>query len=267
MIEKEIIDGHTIVTISNDNLSISINLTRGNIISSIVCNNKELIFLREPNYHSTDRPTCGAPILFPYSGNNENDILTIDGVNYSTGIHGIVHTNQWELTEMCENTVCMKTSSNDESKKAYPYDFELNAKISVNDNSVSYELKAKNLSDCTMPCDFGLHPFFKISNLKNCSFAVNGNNQMLDSDTITSTGCFLKKINTLSFEDKVSGMMIDFKNKKSFQNILVWSGDPEQFLVIEPLTAQPNAINEKKNHFSLKPNEEESVCLEMQFKA
>ena len=98
---------------------------RGNIIMSCKMFNNEWIYMDAENYYSLERPRCGCPVLFPYMGALDNDELQINHEIYSTGIHGIVHTNTWELLEKKEDYALLATFSDKSSLKKFPYQFEL----------------------------------------------------------------------------------------------------------------------------------------------
>lgn len=235
---------------------------RGNIIQSWKLDGVELIFLKPENYQSRERPTCGCPILFPFCGRNEKDRLLIDHKEYETGIHGVVHTNEWIVFEESDAHVRLMTASNAQTKLMYPFDFTLYATLHWNkDHQLVYELAVENHSDQVMPCDFGLHPFFRISDLENLTFSgvyedgsLLENTQIIRSE-ICANGMMCKGLISLEVVDHVRHLRFEFKNDGKFQNILIWSGDPQRFLVVEMLSGIPNAINMHQNTFNVKPQE------------
>ncbi len=231
---------------------------RGNIISSLKYCGQELIYLDMTNFQSDERPRCGCPVLFPFSGNNKNENLIINGEHYPTGIHGVVHTNRWRIEKFSSINCCtaeLSTEATQESRKSYPFDFQLYTQIEVDDCGFSYEITAFNHSQDDMPCDFGLHPFFSISGLKHLRFKLGSNEQVSedDLDEMRTSGRMYRRCKYVTFQNEENNISITVKNETAYQNMLLWSGNEKKFLVVEPLTAQPNAINEGRNYFTIKP--------------
>lgn len=258
--------------IKQDDLEVQICPYRGNIIKSLKYKGNELILIKHDNYPSNDRPTCGCPVLFPYSGNNENNKLIFNNIEYETGIHGVVHTNNWQIVEQGTDFIEFFTKSNEITKKVYPFDFTLFSNLKIKENKLIYKLSVVNDSKVSMPCDFGLHPFFKISNLDNLTFEGLNKDEtklgdsIIDRHQVLESGFMCKKINKLIMKDKKSNMQYIFENDENYQNILIWSGNPEKFVVIEPLTAFPNAINMHDNRFNLAPKEKVQVQFSISIK-
>lgn len=249
-------DVSRIVELDNGILKVQLAFDRGNIFKSLMYQGKEMILIKPENYHRLERPTCGCPVLFPYSGNNQNDFLEIDGCRMKTGIHGLVHSNSWELIDHDDQKAVFKTQSNEQTKSCYPYDFTLIASISLENNVLRYELMATNDSDKVMPCDFGLHPFFLIPSLDEVKFSgkwMNGNQLgKLDLNQVCEGGLLCEQLDVLTVEI-MNQARLTFKNLEGFVNMLIWSGDPQRFLVIEPLSSRPNAINDHVNCFNVQP--------------
>lgn len=262
-----------ILEIDNGILDCHIALDRGNIFKSLKYNGHELMLMRSANYESSDRPICGCPILFPYSGNNTNQILKIGNHEYHSGIHGVVHTNKWEIESLDieKNVVRLKTYSDEKSKTVYPFDFVLHSIVELKQNNLTYTLLVENEFEEVMPCDFGLHPFFLVSDLSNLEFSgeyVNGNKLKIEDiniEDVAKKGFLCRNIKQLVVNDKETKLKMTFSNIEGFKNILIWSGIPQQFVVIEPLSGYPNAINDHNNAFNLKKNEKAQVIFEMMF--
>lgn len=275
-------DGFDIIRLQTPDgfISMEINPSRGNIISSLIFRGKEMIHIDPENYRSTERPRCGCPVLFPFFGRNEDNQLQIDGRVYPTDIHGVVHTNRWIVDSLDENedkcSVELYTTSNDFTRQAFPYDFRLDTKISLQGNEVVYEMKITNLSQSTMPCDLGFHPFFKISHLNNLKFDAEADTaynpetknrkkyEGIDVMEVKGSGFILENCRSLRFTDEVGKVCMTIDNRKEFENFMLWTGNEAKFLVIEPLTSVPNAINDKVNKFNLSGGE--SVELAWSFK-
>ena len=256
---------------SDKDLSLEINQDRGNIISSMIFNGNEMMHIDRANYLSQERPRCGCPVLFPFCGVNEDNQLNINSKSYPTGIHGVVHTNKWIIQHLTEKGVgCaaeMYTTSDETTKEAFPYDFRLDAKISLYGHKVTYATKITNLSSKTMPCDLGFHPFFAVSGLSHLQFEIKAETvyypgsksrkafEGADVSEIKAAGMIFEHCRSMKITDTNRKVCIRIENEKEFQNLMLWTGNENKFLVVEPLTSIPNAINDKTNRFNIPSGE------------
>ncbi|MDD5792667.1 MAG: hypothetical protein PUD22_08800, partial [Erysipelotrichaceae bacterium] len=234
-------------------IDLEINLTRGLLLSSLTKGSRQYIYLDKDNYQSNERPKCGCPVLFPFSGTNKDNLLIIDGKKYETGIHGLVHSNNWELFNISDSFAEFITSDSEFSRKSFPFAYQMRAKISLDGNRINYLVSFINNSENTMPCDCGFHPFFNISNLDNLSIAIKNNNSIIDMASIKANGQLFQDIKEVKVIDADRSIAIELV--QGLKNVLLWSGRPDKFLVIEPLSSRPNAINENTNSFNLKQGE------------
>ena len=58
------------------------------------------------------------------------------------------------------------------TKKYYPFDFELKIEVFLKINSLEFEITIFNKTDNAMPINFGLHPYFNISDFKNLDLLI-----------------------------------------------------------------------------------------------
>ncbi len=93
-------------------------------------------------------PICGAPALGK---------ITVDGKDYPMPPHGFAPTAEFEISAQSENSVTFVLTSNDETKKAYPYDFEFYVTYALKDNSIDVCYNVVNKTDGTMYFSFGSH--------------------------------------------------------------------------------------------------------------
>ena len=81
-------------------------------------------------------------------------------------------------------------------KKYYPFDFLLKIEVTLKINSLEFEITIHNKTDFAMPINFGLHPYFNVSDFKNLEFVDNPLNcQDQERNTISNTLDELNKIN------------------------------------------------------------------------
>lgn len=129
---------------------------RGGLVISFSCNNKEILYLdRETLVDITKNVRGGIPLLFPNAG-------PLKGRLYTLLQHGFVRSMPWEKIKQNPNSITMRLLSNEETKKWYPFDFELELKIRVDRNKLTHMMTVKNTGSKPMPTAYGTHPYFRI---------------------------------------------------------------------------------------------------------
>ncbi len=117
----------------------------------------EYIWQSDPAYW-----TGAAPILFPIIGGLKNGQYTYRGKSYTMPGHGIVRKVDWDLVSSSATEAEFQTTSNEETKKLYPFDFVLRAHFSLQDNRLSVAYEVINSGDDTMYFSIGSHPAFNV---------------------------------------------------------------------------------------------------------
>ena len=104
---------------------------------------------------------------------------------------------QWQYSfNENENFLCLFLNSSKKTKKYYPFDFELKIEVTLTINSLEFGITIQNKTDFAMPINFGLHPYFNVSDLKNLEFVDNPLNCLdQERNTISNTLDEFKKIN------------------------------------------------------------------------
>lgn len=115
-------------------------------------NNEEYIFGGDPkiwNYSS--------PILFPICGGLKDDEYVLGGNTYSLPKHGFARTSLFEVESHREDSITFLLSSDDETKKNYPFDFEFRVVYALKRNALNVKYDVKNLGDGEMYFSVGAH--------------------------------------------------------------------------------------------------------------
>ena len=83
-----------------------------------------------------------APVLFPVCGTPRDKKVTVDGKEYEMGSHGFARHREFNLMECTEDLAVFSLVSDEETKKQYPFDFELiiTYKLLGSSIDVSYEI-------------------------------------------------------------------------------------------------------------------------------
>lgn len=142
--------------ISNSKLEISVN-EHGAELCSIIrkADGREYMWQADPEYWKRH-----SPVLFPIVGSLWNKQMRQDGKTYTMTQHGFARDMDFELTEKRADTLRYRLTSNDETKKLYPYDFILETGYKLADNKITVEWSVINPSEQEIHFQIGAHPAF-----------------------------------------------------------------------------------------------------------
>lgn len=103
-----------------------------------------------------------SPVLFPIVGRLKENETTIENQTYSMGQHGFARDMEFEVLDSSTNNVSYRLVANEQSKKLYPYNFELIIKYTLHESGVNVEWTVIN-NDCKdIYFSIGAHPAFNI---------------------------------------------------------------------------------------------------------
>lgn len=145
-----------IISISNDSLTASID-TMGAQLMSLRKGESEYLWQGDSNWWPRR-----APILFPIVGVlKDGEAESAEGT-ISLARHGLARLNQFEVVEQSASSVTLKLQSTEETRKAYPYDFELRLIFSLSDDTLTQTYEVTNTGNVVLPFTLGAHPAFNI---------------------------------------------------------------------------------------------------------
>lgn len=101
-----------------------------------------------------------SPILFPIIGKLLEDKCRIDGREYEIIRHGLARHRDFVCVSERENALVFLQKSDAQTKKSYPYDYELYVSFTVDKNSLTVTHTVKNPNAETMYFSLGAHPAF-----------------------------------------------------------------------------------------------------------
>ncbi len=133
--------------------------TKGAELFSILVDNEEFMWNRDIIWAKS------SPILFPFIGALKDRKYIYNGKEYTIDTrHGFARDNDFQLLEKIENKISFLFSSNKETKKKYPFDFDLIVNYEIlGDNKVKMEYIVKNKTDGKMYFSIGYHPAFLLA--------------------------------------------------------------------------------------------------------
>lgn len=103
-----------------------------------------------------------APVLFPIVGCLRNDFATSTQGDVRLKRHGIARLYDHEVASISEDTVTFRLTSSDETRAAFPYDFELGMTYALSDECLTQTFAVTNTGSVALPFTLGGHPAFNI---------------------------------------------------------------------------------------------------------
>ena len=243
-----------IVTISNSQLSATIN-TLGAELISLVKNNKNYIWQVDETYWNKT-----SPVLFPIVGRLKNDSFTYNGNSYQLPRHGFARNMEFSFDKKSEHQVIFELNETEETKANYPFDFKLLMAYTLMDNELVIEYFVRNQSDEVLPFSIGAHPAFSIEgNFENHSLQFNNsdifetnhleNESFNDKRTLVKTENNTLQLNYSLFDKdalvfkhlKSNEVILKYQDKNilkvnfdNFPYLGIWTKQNAPFLCIEP---------------------------------
>lgn len=145
-----------IISISNDSLTASID-TMGAQLMSLQKGESEYLWQGDSNWWPRR-----APILFPIVGVLKDSKAESAEGTISLARHGLARLNQFEVVEQSTSSVTLQLKSTEETREAYPYDFELKLIFSVAGDTLTQTYEVTNPANVVLPFTLGAHPAFNI---------------------------------------------------------------------------------------------------------
>ena len=245
---------------------------RGGIITGWVFNNHQILYFDQKRFLDKSKSIRGGiPILFPICGNLENKSLF--GDNFLDLMqHGFARDQEWNYGfNQLNKSLCLTLSDNEITRRYYPYFFELKIDITLSIKTLRFNIEIFNKSDSVMPVNFGLHPYFNISDFKNVKFldyskcCLNQkNNNLVKTENLL--GNLFKGIDLLmyssgktSFIDYGLNRKITLTNPSPFDISVIWSDPPRQMLCMEPWSSPRNSLGNGFRKLELMPNSSQKL--------
>ena len=248
-----------IISISSNSLTASID-TMGAQLMSLRKGESEYLWQGDSNWWPRR-----APILFPIVGVlNDGKAESAKGT-ISLARHGLARLNQFEVVEQSTSSVTLQLKSTEETRKSYPYNFELRPIFSLSNDTLTQTYEVTNPGDVMLPFTLGAHPAFNIPipgveatslDQYHLSFTrpwtsygpsitdeglcdyTTPQKLIVDSDTLPLSWELIDREKTITLEDvpeaasEVHGVQMDFEG---FDYLGIWSAAPGcPFVALEP---------------------------------
>ena len=254
---------------------------RGGVITNWVSDGKEILYFDEKRFMDKAKSIRGGiPILFPICG-NLNASSSLFGKDYlQLTQHGFARDLQWQFSfNENKESLCLFLNESEKTKKYYPFDFKLIIKVTLKTNYLGFEITIQNKTDISMPINFGLHPYFNISDFKNIDFfdtPLNCQNQK--SNILSKTLDELKNIHLgvdllmftsgkSTFRDKVLKRQVTLSHPYPFEIGVIWSDPPRRMICLEPWTSPRNSFVDGFKKIMILANDSLSFDASIQIKS
>ena len=241
---------------------------RGGLITNWVSEGENILYFDEQRFIDKSKSIRGGiPILFPICGNLDipNSLF---GKNYLQFMqHGFARDLPWEFClNNAKNALCLTFQDSQKTKMYYPYNFELKIDVFLKINCLKFEINIQNKTNIEMPVNFGLHPYFNISDFKNLDFINNPLNcQDQKNNLLKNTFDELKNINNgidllmytsgrSSFRDNFFKRQVTLIHPSPFDLGVIWSDPPRKMVCLEPWTSPRNSLVNGLRKISIPPN-------------
>ncbi len=254
---------------------------RGGVITNWVSEGNEILYFDEKRFmDNTKSIRGGIPILFPICG-NINASSSVFGKEYLQLMqHGFARDMSWQycLNES-EKSLYLILNESQTTKKYYPFDFELRIEVTLEINFLKFEITIQNRTNMAMPINFGLHPYFNISDFKNLDFIDNPINcQNQERNIISNTLDELKNINLgvdllmytsgkSAFRDKVLKRQVTLNHPYPFELGVIWSDPPRRMICFEPWTSPRNSFVDGIRNILIPSNDSQKFDASIQIKS
>lgn len=146
----------TLFFIEKNGVSIAVD-TLGARVLSVNCRGEEIL-----HYDPEDVQHSGIPLCFPNFGALDKDTFHYNSREYTLPRHGFIRDSYFLVEKRDEGTLYCSFSSNEETLRQFPFEFEFSVLYEVVEDGMKMTLNMVNLSDDPMVLAPGIHPYFSV---------------------------------------------------------------------------------------------------------
>ena len=226
------------IAVSSGSARMKIAPQRGGLVTSFYVNNSEILYLdRETFTGLTQNVRGGIPLLFPHAGPSKGSL-------YHLSQHGFVRKMPWNVTGQDDNSITLQLLSNDETRKDFPFDFELKLTAAISANTLTHTFTIINKDDKPMPTAYGTHPYFQIAQAEKQNLTANI--EGFSPKEIDWRAGFDKSFaNPGCIHIQMPGKKLTLESDPDiFKVVRIWHLAGKDFICIEPWTRDSFAIDD-----------------------
>lgn len=146
----------TTIRLSNALVSAEVALHGAELIS-LVKNGTEYLWQADPEFWGRH-----SPVLFPMVGRVWNNILRIDGKEFSLGQHGFARDRDFSLVEASETHALFRLEADEATRLDFPFDFTLEISYDLSESGIRVGWRVINTGASELPFQIGAHPAFNL---------------------------------------------------------------------------------------------------------
>lgn len=251
------------ITLSNGTLTATIN-PKGAELNSLKDSNTEYIWEGDPKFWGKH-----SPVLFPIVGALKNNSYLYNSQTYALSRHGFARDTVFSVKQQDNSSVTFSLVSNEETKKVYPFDFELEVVYTLNGKTLEIRYNVINKGSGNLPFSIGAHPAFALpGNFESYSLVFEHNEPLvstqLENDLISATtvnipanGGVLPLKHQLFENDALifkqlqsKAVTITYKEEPllkvhftDFPHLGIWTKEGAPFICIEPWQGYSDSVN------------------------
>jgi len=242
--------------------------SRGGLITKWVKNSENILYFDEERFLNKSQSIRGGiPILFPICGSLSQPAFFGDKY-IELNQHGFARDIKWQFAIDSQRKILnLILVSNQFTKQYYPFDFKLNIQILFGTDSLEFTINIENFSRKKMPINFGLHPYFNISEFEKiefinyplaCQNQKNNTIEASDNSLINiahGVDLLMYSHGEISFKDLGLKRQITLINPYPFDLSVIWSDPPRKMICLEPWMSPRNSFIDGYRNKNLLPNQ------------
>lgn len=148
--------------LENERIRVTVNSAGAELTSAVwKSSGREMIWQADPAVWGRH-----APLLFPYCGRLQGNLLRARGEVYPAGIHGFARDGEFELVEAGGCRLALRLRSSAETYRVFPYDFELIVRFALEGDTLRQTVEVYNPGQPgggELPFAVGFHPGFSLA--------------------------------------------------------------------------------------------------------
>lgn len=254
--------------ISNTFLTAKINAKGGELISLQNTTQREYIWEGNPDFWGKH-----SPVLFPIVGTLKNNSYCFYDKTFELSRHGFARDYEFELVFQSNHQAVFSLKSNTETKKVYPFNFELQIIYTLKENELVIDYTIINNDEVTLPFSIGGHPAFALPmNFENYALAFENlenlesytlENDLLSDKTVAipmhekklpltyslfeNDALIFKKLNSKCISILENNIPLLHFKFNDFPNFGIWTKDKAPFICLEPWLGYSDVQNATGN--------------------
>ena len=226
------------IAVSSGGAQMKIAPQRGGLVTSFSIDKAEILYLDRATFADLSQNVRGGiPLLFPHAGPSKSSL-------YHLSQHGFARRMPWNITGQDGNSITLQLLSNDETRKDFPFDFELKLQAAVAANRLTHTFTIINKGDKPMPTAYGTHPYFQIPQAEKQNLTANI--EGFNPKEIDWRGGFDQSFtNPGRIRIQMPGKKITLESDPdTFRVVRIWHLAGKDFICIEPWTRDSFAIDD-----------------------